>query len=355
MPSRRQLIEIQTRLKTVKTPEDLFGIFKSDAAKQVKDAYRKLYALINVDFHHDKDKELAGTLCTLVNKLYAEAEERLESGLYGTTKSAVKQAAITITVNKTKEYVLTPETIYTSAYSNVYRTTLKDGAIAFVKLAKHVKFNACVLNEISALKKLKPEWRYFPSLLDSFSVKVGSEVLNAVVVKCDPNLHRLDKVDSAYYHKLPLEHLSWMFNRLLEASKHLHSVGVVNGEYVPTNIYLDPPNHGVLVFDFGFSSVDKAPIKGIVKEYEKLYPPEIAAKQTPNVTTDVFMAAAMIQEFIRFRADTPKQFKGILRACTLANQNARLPDPLDVRKSVKEVTEKVFGNKFFNFDIPAKV
>lgn len=73
---------------------------------------------------------------------------------------------------------------------------------------------------------------------------------------------------------IPVEHVAWMVDRILNALWYMHERGVVHGDIKPQNIIANDTDHSAYLVDFGLSMVKPSAADGCKGYTEYFAPPE---------------------------------------------------------------------------------
>jgi serine/threonine protein kinase len=259
--------------------------------------------------------------------------------------------------------------------SDLYIATDSDNTEVIIKIACEPKVNDLLNNEWSQLKKLqgssdaddtKGMLRYFPQLIDHFTIESSGVRRVAIVFSYLKNWYTLEDVHGAFK-LLRFEHAAWMFNRILEALIHTHKHGIIHGCLIPSHIMvysttqdIDPWNHGGKLIDWSYATEIGNRVKAISPEYKYFYPPEVLNKQPATTATDIYMAALSILYVLGGDPKTqicpksvPSYFSSFLKGCLIANPTYRPTDALVLHQEFKEHMRKWYGpKKYFLFEMP---
>ena len=97
-------------------------------------------------------------------------------------------------------------------------------------------------------------------------------------------------------------HMAWVWRRVLYALGYAHSLGVVHGAMVAPHIMVHPEQHGVVLIDWVYASVQldgyQPALKAVPPAYKQWYPPEVLKKQPPTCGLDIQLAARTMVQLV---------------------------------------------------------
>lgn len=333
-----ELTHIAARLQSAVSYLDVFGTCKGDTAAQrthIKNTYRTLTRAVHPDkFTDETDKANAQAAFVLLGSFRDQAEVAVSTGTYGT---AVPLATIT---TKKHTYRIVRKSgadavcdWFTGDYDRAH-------ALVGLKVARRPAANVLVANEAKTLRLLcgvdtdVVYHPYLPELVESFGYRSGSinRSTNAFVPVA--GLINLSDVRTAFGGALSPLDMAWMWRRLLVALGYVHSNNVLHGAIVPSHIYVQPADHG-LVVDSWYSAVvkdgsDYPAIGTVPVAYKHWYPQEVLAKQHPTPGTDIAMAAKTMVWLVggdpvtgQCPASVPLPLCAFFKGCMQKNQHVR--------------------------------
>jgi serine/threonine protein kinase len=209
--------------------------------------------------------------------------------------------------------------------------------------------------------------RYFTTLRESFPVRDSNRVRRDV--------HVFDRLDGwftllavqAKQPRLQFEHAVWMFNRMLEALGHAHSLGIVHGAIVPAHVMVYATtdvdsewDHGLKLLDWCYAVDVGKPITAIAPAWREFYPPEVFAKRAAGHSTDIYMAVKTIIYLLGGDVKTdampnsvPGYLQNFLRGCTLGNPACRPSDAWKLHRDFTAFMKANYGpRKYVRFTLP---
>ncbi len=346
-------------LRAAKCPEDILG----PRAADIKDVHRDWAKRVHPDVTRTASlKVKADEAFKLLAKWLTEAESKVDRGTYGNMKPSI----IATLRTKTAAYQLRT-VVRAEPAADIYDGSREaDDISVVVRLSRTPATNDLIKAEADVLAGLpasfeKPEHAaYYPTLLDSFEVSIGTTKRRANVTTPLPvGAISLAEVRSAYP-KLDPKDAAWMWNRLLEGLHLLHAYGYVHANVTPDRIYVVPDSHAGIITDLGYAVKVGAPARAISPAYKAIYPDELLAKRPLDPSADLYMAAHIMNHLLgaelgsrRIPAGTPVAIAGLMRACWLGRAH-RTTSAKELYTAFKEVRRGLNWPKAFRpFSMPA--
>lgn len=166
---------------------------------------------------------------------------------------------------------------------------VSDGANVAVKLTEDEADNDLMATEVATLALLtaenSPQRKHLPTVLDRFHTR--DHRIGTV-------FERLDGLDLTEVRRrlpggLPPRHMYWVMRRCLSVLGYAHSRGVLHGNVDPSHILIRPRDHNVWLVDWCYAIVNPARTgKGFVCLNDTYSPPEVAARQPPLPSSDLY-------------------------------------------------------------------
>lgn len=172
-----------------------------------------------------------------------------------------------------------------------------------------------------------------------------------IINPAEPGFISLEDILNRIPGKLDFRHVVWMISRLTSALGFIHRCDYIHGAIVPSHLLYNPANHEMRLVDWCYSSkVGSGPIPAVVKAYRYLYPPEILKKETPQVSSDIFMMGALINTMT---PHIPREFHPLVEWCMVSSPLSRPLDAWEFQKTWKAAAERTFGKPtFFQLNVP---
>lgn len=352
---------------------DIFG--QQDKTKdmrvKIKRIYRKLAIVVHPDhYSQTAEKKFAEQVFARLSEFYSQAMNAIEAGVYGATtvKVTIQTRRATHEVRRTLaggDITATHETV--SRADGVTQPT-------FCKVARHACDNDLVKNEAHALKRLhsdaaEEKWkRHIPVLVDSFLYSDNGPRLRANVLSRLDGFYSATQIRKVYPGGVDVLDAIWIFRRLLMALGFTHDNGVVHGAVVPEHVMIHPGQHGVVLIDWCYASVDDdgvyPPIKALAKGYREWYPEEVFAKNPPSAATDIAMAVRSTIELLGGNPITGflphavrRELRAFFRGCLLTRQAMRpqnawlLLEEFD--ELLRDMRAPFYPLRFHQFTVPS--
>lgn len=338
-------------LKKAKTVKEIFGALSGDKSAQLeelKDQYRKFVKRIHPDSVPDSEKTLATEAFQILNQKYEQAQQEIQSGIYGQTKSIKIK-------NKTKNYILGAE--FSQGDVSTLYSCLVEGESGeyLIKMSDGGESNPLLLNEARAYKKLqevkdealrKVISNHTGKLVESFE---GNNRQMNVLEKYEKG-YTLEQVHKAFGDSLHPRNIAWILRRCFGALVGIHGAGLVHGAFLPPHFLIFETDHNGRAIDFCYSVNKGEVVKYISPEWQEFYAPEILEKKPVDEATDIFMVAKTISYLA---GDLPKQLQNYLRSLMIKSQKSREHDALLIYKELGELYEEIWGKPvFWEFKMP---
>lgn len=349
-------------------PEDLFGDEATE--KSVSSEYGTLAKLVHPDTAKDIDLKVAAEAFDKLTRCKELAVLKLQAGTYG--DRTVLPKPINVGTKKV-QYVLTHK-LATTDTANLFRgTESKTGQPIILKVVKSPNDNDLLKSERELLKDIRSNpktdslntLQHLPKIVDSFIYVDGNKHRETIVFEDYPKEGlTLTQLKQDYFSDgVPLEHLAWMFNRLLGSLEGPHLLGYVHGAIIPANFVIFPSTHNGILTNWEYAVKTGETVKALAafKDYRMFYPEEITTKKPVSTGTDLFMAAKLfiymsggsihINNFPDKWAPhgiTPNQLKGykniqgLMKACLLG-PITRSNDVGNFYTEFREALKQIFG------------
>lgn len=351
------LTELNKLVVNATFAEDVFGwtLPRSTTAR----LYKKYRSLCHEDKVTDDNKELARLTFTKLQILWYDAVKRYEGGVYGDkSKFSVTNTDFVIR-NKKTEYRITG----IQPHGNLANTYIS-GDNTIIKVSRCVGDNKFLQNEAEILEDIHCKDYEFgldciSILLESFKIKnEKKETLIVNVMDKDNeyiNLQELMDTLTKQGRVLDCRHIIWIWKRLLSIIGVIHQAGYVHGALVPSNVLINPKNHGVKIVDFCYSVKLGDTIKVIDSQYKEFYPPEIESGMEVDTSFDIFMIGkimlfligANVVKVIDFPSDVHRLMENMIRSSVIRNKSSRMKNAWCFYDNIDELGQQLYGaNKF---------
>ncbi|HLZ56329.1 MAG TPA: hypothetical protein VKR06_05210 [Ktedonosporobacter sp.] len=230
--------------------------------------------------------------------------------------------------------------------------------------------NDLVANEARVLRHLRSaddydRLRHFVSdVVDTFSYhEAASGMVRQVnALSYVEGLYSLKEVREAYPRGVDPKDMAWIWRRLLVALAFAHGSKVIHGAVLPTHTLIHPDQHGVVLIDWSYATIDPEAtgerISALSSAYRGWYPEEVFAKKAPTPGLDLTMGAICMIELLggdpeqRTMPETaPWQLQNYLKGCTLPT--SRPHDAHSLLIEFDALIERLWGPKTFHaFSMP---
>lgn len=228
------------------------------------------------------------------------------------------------------------------------------------KLVRDPADNDLIRREAAALTRIgvavNPRLlAYFPRLVEAHR----QQDPHTGVVRLANVLDRLDgfftlvQVRAAFPDGVDPRDAAWMWRRLLAAIGAAHRAGVIHGAVLPEHVLIHPAEHGLVLVDWCYSSINAAGrLPAIVGRYRDWYPPEVLAGEAAGPDLDIWLAARCLTDLIGARL--PRPMASFAAGCQLARPSTRPADAWRVLADFDEVLDRLYGPRTFRpFAMPA--
>ena len=284
---------IYQNLVRARTPEEVFGTFKStdptEQLAELKKQYRYLILQVHPDKHtfDAKEQHMAGEATSILAGYYNTVRESISNGTYGTgttRRHTHRDTEMTFSVNG-NDYTIYSESVEGDFCQVYYGERNSGGNLENIclKVVNDLADNELMFNEAQILQAI--QHKSLPIYLDGFQIEDGrrANVLRRIEEGCD-----LYSVREYFPSGLPQEHAVWVMDRLLSVVGYLHVNNAIHGSIEPGNIMITPYNHNGILLDF-LLAVPDAHLDG--KKYvgiNDFSAPEIKAGARPHPSSDMF-------------------------------------------------------------------
>ncbi len=350
-----ELALFHTRICRISSPEELFGFdpsfSKAELADHVKKEYLKLIKKYHPDLYHSSDamtEYLASAVTSSLNELKELALKKINEGIYGKPDSEESGSYSFEIKTRNRSYRVTEHMLETD-YSNLYKAefTADDGNICHVcvKTSISVEDNDLFRNETRVLRLLSH--KSLPVLLDTFMTVEGQVAVVTRFIYGIDLVSLLEKKPEG----LPVEHVAWVFERLLSVLGFMHANKVIHGNIEPGNVIIRPSDHNAFLADFKFSIIDPPNTGETYKGFTETYSaPEVFAKKSPIPQSDLYsLAKCMIHlmggnpEKDEFPSNTDIRFVKFIRQFLFSNPMHRPNDAWEMWKKLRLLRDDMFG------------
>lgn len=317
-------------------PEDVFGLGDDPLA-----AYRKLARACHPDIHSEI---IAKETFQKLNELRDEADKRIKSGEYGKRLPLLHCTPIEIGKYKVQRKPIVGD------IADLYHV---EGMSRIVKVARSHDDNDLMRAEARALKLLDgitgPVRDGAPILAESFQLD-GRWKREVNVLADFPGF----VTAVAVHAKMTVDPQTavWMFKRILSLLTWVHHYGLVHGAILPPHVMFYPDNdgkkdmdarkHSIRLIDWCYSVDFKARtrLSSWVPAWKDHYAPELIAKQSIGPSSDIYMAAMLINYLC---GTLPPALEKVLVKCLKPNPAERYQKAGDVFEDWKHAAKIAFG------------
>lgn len=262
------------------------------------------------------------------------------------------------------------------ALCNLYNCTFLDSGMetqAILKIARRPSDNDLVSGEARVLMHMyedtaNAKYRAFlPSLLESFFYKEeGTGVRRAANVFTPVmGLRSLKEVLAHYPNGVDPLDMAWMWRRLLTVLGLANASNVVHGAVFPDHVLIQPEQHGLVLVDWCYATVDPrtsgARIKAIATDYKSWYPKEVFSKDHPLPGLDIYLGAKCMVQIIggdpvsgRLPVSVPAPLQAFFKGCMSPEPRRRPQDAWRLLEEFDTLLVRLYGpRKFRPFSLPS--
>lgn len=313
-------------------PEDVF-----DCVEELKQERNELLKQLHPDVSERKD---ATELSKKVSDLYDKAVKRVEKGIFGERFTFTNPIVIS---SEKKRFELVSK-LTTTASAQLFKTSENKLFYLANNTAENKKLKR--IAEVSkSLGKLKETHLIPEGEFVSVGKFNGRDMYEQEVSEGYHPLARL--IDKP----VPLSHLAWMFNRLINCIAALNQHTKIHTNLNPDTFLINTVNHtGMLV---GLESVEDGKVKIAKGKVTEFMPPEQITSGVINSTTNLFAAAKMIEKLAEPVATKEewKQLAPLLQSVTNLGIAHRLADPIKFSERLRTIWKDLYGpSKFKQFE-----
>ena len=358
----QELVHIAQKLSTATKPEDVFGNLgnKSDVLLPLRRIYHGLAKITHPDMYlSQEEKALAQTAFNQLTQWLDRAEQKIKSGRYGQNEKTLLRTG-------TREYELEDGFIEDETF-NFYPCTFFESGYthsAVLRVVRDPRENATSQNEARTLNillsnrdsdKFAP---YLPNLLDTFLYEDGSTSRQAAVFERYEGWYSLEQVHKEYIHGVDPKDMAWIWRRLLVILGFSHASSVIHGSVLPSNIWIQPEQHGLMLKNWFYSVRDPETtgefISKIDPAYASWYPGEVLRYEVPTFGTDISMSAKCMIYLLggdvegqRIPSTIPYSMCQFLKGSILPGKRAP-QDAWTVKQDFDDLLERLWGARKFH-------
>lgn len=317
-----ELDRIEQMIDSAESYAIMFGVSGGDVKSQLS-AARNNYRLLLKAVHPDRvdmdARDKATDLTAKLNKLYEEAQAAIQAG----TLHVRRSNSSAVFSSAKYQYRVTEKFTKYNDMAECFLATAGSGTgelSGFVKVARTPADNELLATEAEVLKKIcdgsdaKREV-FFPTLLDSFGMKIGTKRLRANTLANLDGFYNLEQVRERYVNGVQDLDMAWMWRRVLWTLDYAHTKGVVHGAVLPQHVMLQPAQHGIVLVDWCYASPkrgkDHQPLKAVVGRQRAWYPKYVFDKQPAMPALDIAMGARTMVYIVGGDPETGKMPPGV--------------------------------------------
>lgn len=316
-------------------------------------AAQKLYYRLAMAVHPDKvdkrDRERANDLTAALTVLW----EHYKGG------TAPADGWFTVSTRR-RSYAVSRLGHYAPIANSYPCTWMEDddeqhGEMKIPRLPRDADLMQAEATALAAMGQGEEKFRIFvPELVETFrhrdkTTKVERRVN---VTRHVDGLYNLAAVCKKFPGGMDHRDAAWMFRRLLVAIGFAHDVGYVHGAVLPQNIFIHPEHHGLVLYEWCFSTPMKSKMTAWDASSATMYPNEVVNKEPVTEATDLYMAAKTLEFMVGDEA--PRALRAFIRGCTLESQSMRPYNAWVLREEYDGLIERLYGPRRFRpFTVPA--
>ena len=352
---------------------DVFGSAPAGTTPSefVRHRLRKLQTELHPDRFRDEDaKRLATNAFARLGTLHDEAQEALRHNKYGE-----RPRLMTVRTPHGEHAVIKATGNGDLSTGYLTESSIAGHRSTFMKVVTDHRNNDLMKTEAKALRRLQgpdseQKWRpYVTELVDSFVyAERGKPRRQANVLTRIEEFYTLETLKQRFPHGIPVLDMVWMWRRMLMALGFAHQTGVIHGAVLPQNVMILPKEHGLVLGDWCYASVEEdesfPALRAIVGAYRSWYPQEVLSKQAPSPATDLYLAAKTFIWVLGGNPDNgtmpdsvPYPIRAFFRGCLQSSQVSRPQNAWLLLQEFDELLESIgrpfYPRKFHHFAVPA--
>lgn len=240
----------------------------------------------------------------------------------------------------------------------VYKGISSRGENVCIKVPIDRADNVLLTNEAEILKRI--EHKSMPILIDNFYDD------NAKAINVLNNIEGIDLVSlkEKFPDGVPIQHVSWILDRLLSVVGYLHYANIIHGFIEPSNIIINPKNHNAILIDYSFAIADANTEDEKYKYFVEHYSaPEILQKAKPHPRTDIYSLGKVALFLLGGNIETGEfpstmddkeissyMFKMFISQLIQTDVNKRATDVWEEWHKLREIRDEFF-DKFVELNI----
>ena len=237
--------EIYEKLLKSKRASDFFG--KVETIDELKKEFKNYCKKIHPDIVPKKDQYIANEAFAILNRLYNEGKDELETGIFGVVDPVelYKQKTPLFEIIVKGETYSFYENIFEGEVAYIFKGVCNND-IAYLKMAIEDSDNDLIETEYKILTDVRHQ------SLPYVEHKITINGCNAIIMREVKGI-TMDALMEEYPNGVPDEHVCWMLERLLSVTGYLHSNFIIHGNIKPENIIINKETHNVSLVGLSFA------------------------------------------------------------------------------------------------------
>lgn len=347
---------------------DVLGVLKEATADEIKKAYRDLAK----KWHPDKNagSAEAAAMMAEINNAYAVLSDDSKRADYDAGKSDKP-----VVIGNRRFSVELVKLVSKGDLSDVYLGKASSGKQVAVKLSRSAAVNDLLEREAGVMKTLRPVNSpdsgmhiYYTLFMHQMKIDDGTSRRVANIMGWNSSFYTLEEVMKKFPKGLPIHHVAWMTNRILESLDNVHEKNdIVHTSLLPPHVMVysgtDKENdnmvHGARIIDWCYSVKSGETPVAISPKYKEWYAPEVLDKSRLTKQTDLYMLGNLMVYMLGgdptkrvVPAGTPKYMTDFIKKLLEKKRFKRPDSAWEIRSQLKETLETNFGpRKYVPFDI----
>jgi hypothetical protein len=374
-----ELETVARKIESARCPEDAFGALlgqPNDKLRAAQLTFHRLSKVIHPDRYATRDdRELAHRTMARLNALWEQAQDKIATGWYGKSHAAAFSPYARVLVQTRKRIYEVGPLLEMGDICALYSCCFEIGGSqcrGVFKIARTPEDNDLVATEAQVLRHLRTAkdmqrlFPFVPVVYDSllYQDEMGAP-RHANVLGWPDGLYSLAEVHACYPSGLDPRDVAWMLRKLLIVLGFAHAQGVIHGAVLPSHIFIQPEQHGLVLNNWLFAVRDPDTtgerIRAVVAAYEHWYPPEVYAKELPAPGLDIYMGARCMVYLLggdpltgELPASIPPALQAFFRGCLMQTPAYRPQNAWTLLDEFTHLIERLWGPRTFrSFTMPA--
>lgn len=359
----KELGDLSLLLRKARSTTDVFGKLPNDSGEAKRFAqskFRQLAKIAHPDLYSDGDKGVAQETFKLLSDWWNLAQEEMASGTFGSVVWKPER----IVSGRLHQYVI-GELLTHRELADDFVCLFNDGVSekeAIIRVSGGNRNDVGTRKEYRALGELgrRVEAKnlvYFPTLVEGFEFHQNGDrgiIRFAIVLEKIPRMFDLEQIQKEYPGGVDPKDMIWMWRRLLFTLGLAHQAGVYHNAVTPTNVLIQPEQHGLILSNWGYCSIRVSePQMRVCQQFSSWYPKDITASSRGSAGLDIYLSAKCMLYLTGGDATFEEPLKGFFKGVLLDNPTMRPSDAWKILGELDELIVRLWGpRKFRPFRMP---